>query len=201
MAFPIGELGEAFANKYELLTAKAKHLFPWAYFYPRRFLHITVGPPCLFTSEPLMREELRDDFESAWKEKLSASAALREIKRFQLGYGRIQVDKTAGIFLVEDSSESITKIRAILKDISDEIQQRNSEYPAIRIPSIVHSTFLRFVEEPNVNEAEMEERIKSLQEFWNETIIVEAQELVFIREVNPYLHQPSGHVITTVKYK
>ena len=87
-----------------------------------------------------MKEELRPEFERLWTEKV------REMQLppvFDLHYRTIQLDNTAGIFLPRDDDGAIAKIRNILRNISDEIRQVNAEFPEIRIPNIVHSTFLR----------------------------------------------------------
>ena len=87
-----------------------------------------------------MREELRPEFERLWTEKVRAMPLP---PAFDLHYRTIQLDNTAGIFLPRDDDGAIAKIRNALRQISDEIRQVNGEFPEIRIPSIIHSTFLR----------------------------------------------------------
>ena len=195
MAYPLGQLGDEFAARYDKLRTRAEEIFPYCYVYPREYLHITVGPPAMFTPECGLEKDsaAQAAFEAAWRDALRAHVAEHPDSwptRFQLGYKTMRLDDTAGIFLVDDPSGGVAAIRRILKAVDEQVAAKHPGWPRLRIPGIVHSTFLRFRSTPNDTAAERQRKMEELRRVWGEEpVMVEAERLVMIREVKPYLHQ------------
>ncbi len=192
VAYPVGELGAAFAERYERVRAKAAEELPGTglAIYPLHALHITMVVPSLFTLASVP-PELRLQFEEEWRVRLAAWAASQDFPAvFSVSYREMRLEKAAGFFLVRDDSDTIGAIRRKLKGVGEEIQKLNPAFPAPRTPEIVHSTFLRYVCAPILSEAEVRERFRQLQEAWgDDEVRVPCKILCYVREVRPYLHQ------------
>lgn len=211
MAYPLGSTGHHFAEIYRSLMLEGRKLFPWAHLYDTCHLHITLGPPSLFTRHTApLDESLRLQFESLWVAKLadwakSAGAGWPRSRPLVLRYSKMRLDKAAAIFLIDDSDGVVANIRLGLQRISDEICAMNSQFPAVTLPNIVHTTFLRFHTQPDVPDEELDRRFGLLRQMWEaageEATTIKAEKLVLIREVRPYLHnQPEGQVLGEFEY-
>lgn len=63
LAFPIGQFPEAFKERYERTRAEFQKVMNGSglYMYPLEYLHITLGPPALFTHEAAVPKHRREE--------------------------------------------------------------------------------------------------------------------------------------------
>jgi hypothetical protein len=205
LPYLIGRLGEAFEERYRRMQVCSEEVLRGTglRMYPLSALHITIGPPSLFTTGALPLE-LRATFEEEWHTRIAAWAASPEFPAaFEVEYGEMRLSVAAGFFLVRDASDSVGRIRAKLREIAAEVNATNPQFPALRCPDIVHSTFLRYERAPEVGETEVRARFDRLRESWGSgTVAVPCRELVYIREVRPYLHQDNtGNILGTFPFR
>lgn len=205
LAFPIGKFSPEFQKQYDALVEASKTLLEGCsvYMYPRQYLHITLGPPALFLHENAVSVEKRGHFERLWHEKVEEATKRDDWPQvFELHYKEMRLEAAAAFFVVEDRSGSISTVRTILKRLSEEIVSQHPDFPQIRIPNIIHTTFLRFMKAPLVSEEEVRVRFGKLQAFWKEPIAVKCEKMVHMREVRPYLHQDNtNNILGEYKYK
>ena len=195
-AFPQCEMGAKFAAAYRRWSADVQELIPEAYVYPYEALHITVAPPAPFIENTLNSLDERNALEQAWLRlmKIEVASNTRWPKApFPLIYDSLRVDKTAGIFLVSDPTSSVEAVRECIDVVARKVEE---EVPTLfnrsfyRRPSIVHTTFLRWIEVPA--DDVMERWAKCAQKWESQEIWTHA--LTYVRETTVYQHGPRpGH--------
>ncbi|KAL3781754.1 hypothetical protein HJC23_004853 [Cyclotella cryptica] len=126
---------------------------PSVYLYPLSSLHITIATLCPVQKKRVERgEEYYNDLQNKYVE-LTKAASLRDEwpkptrkEPLDLQVESVQLCQKAGILLWKDVSGSIHAMRKCLKE---EALHRGLEIYSI--PNIIHSTFLRFAQEPSEN--------------------------------------------------
>lgn len=148
-----------------------------------------------------------EKFELLWLDAVSKAIADGPWEDpFDLHYGELRLEQAAAVrdldfllclfllnfskfFLVDDRSGAIGRIRGLLKRVSDELVKANPDFPSIRLPEIVHTTFLRYESAPSLSQDEIRIRFEKLKSLWKDPISVRCDKMVCVREIRPYLHQ------------
>jgi hypothetical protein len=191
IAFPLGEVPPAFAAKYHAIAQMCRDTLPFCYVYPIEYLHVTVTPPAPFTRTTIPPHE-RLRHESEWSQAIQQMLLRSPVTTFSLFYHSMRLDSTAGIFLLSDPSNAMSRFRSDLSELSSSLPH----WGPIQAPNIIHTTFLRYKETPSLPMDEIQRRFQMIQSLWTEDIEVRIDRFIFIREVVPYLHQDaSAHVI------
>ena len=201
-AFGTQDCGDEFIKQYnewrDFAVEKMKDC--GCHIYPPQHIHITVGTPFLF-KDTLDDHEKRTTLERLWKEKTEQYFKKNgSLKPFELFYEEMSIDKTAGIFLVKDDSGGVSKLREMLREIETEIRAEYDILPPMKIPNIVHSTFLRFVEQPSVSAEIVKERFEEIKKAFK-PLKIRAKSFILIREIVPYQHDPELDKNTIMKIK
>jgi hypothetical protein len=180
---------------------------PAVYLYPASALHVTVAtfhaftqPPSLVVSEDVLAEQ--------WKSVFDAATAMSEwpTMPLQLSIDRAQIGKRAGILLWKDTSGGMDVmrqcIRTAAKQLEPQLTAAGVSLDTLKIPGIVHSTFLRFYQVPTtpgpvIQERFQEQVVPRMTEMFPVPYPVTAAKLVCERR--PYMHIPDDdhHVLAT----
>jgi hypothetical protein len=180
---------------------------PAVYLYPASTLHVTVAtfhaftlPPSQTVSEDVLAEQ--------WKSVFDAATAMPEWPTLplQLNIDRAQIGKRAGILLWKDTSGGMDAMRQCIqtaaKQLEPQLQAAGVSLDTLKIPGIVHSTFLRFYQVPTtpgkvIQERFQEQVVPKMQEMFPVPYPVTAAKLVCERR--PYMHIPDDdhHVLAT----
>lgn len=174
------------------LNHVARIMGPDCYVYPLKYLHVTVGPPALFTSTPIKDEADQKLMEQEWVARLQALVAEKRLPpRFTLFYRKMRLSEAAGFFLVRDEpAGSVERIRDVLREVSASVTRDypDKKFPEIHCPNIVHTTFLRFIRKVDMKDMRM--RFQQVEKDWgDEEYQIQVDSLVLIRESRPYMHQ------------
>ena len=192
-----------------------------AYVYPWQHIHITAASPTPFTHCTLSVEE-RVLFETAFLEAVVDECIPSKgfpDKPFPIVFGEtVRLDKICGIFICGDPTGSVDKIRACLRAcmthpsvlaLGPDVIAR----AAFKHPGIVHSSFVRFLGEPDstITDDEITERFqRAVKKSWR-PVTIYADALQIVREVRCYMHlfigPPEGppgpdahHILKVVPY-
>ena len=172
------------------------------YIYPYEHIHITAASPTPFTHCTLTNDE-KERFEIAFLEAVADECIPSKgfpDKPFPIIFGEsIRLDKICGIFLCGDPTGSVDRIRACLRACmthpsilalgSDVIQRA-----AFKHPQIVHSSFVRFLSDPDleISDDDINERFQqAVKKSWS-PITIYADALQIVREVRCYMHLHLG---------
>lgn len=190
-----------FADFYHLLIERIQADFnddekQSVYLYPIAHLHITI------TTLYNFKHELPQDTEKClkyWKERFTNLKQNTKPKPIILTLDSIKLSKAAGYFQFIDENNSIDHIRQSIREIC---VPENGQ-PGLSIPSIVHTSFLRFVKQPN-NPLELEKKFHNIcQELLGNTkqIRFDIDEICLAFEARPYMHIKCDefHILDTMK--
>jgi hypothetical protein len=177
------------------------------YLYPASALHVTVAtlhsftqPPSLIASEDVLAEQWKSVFEAATKMPEWPKLPL------QLCIDRAQIGTRAGILLWKEVSGGMDVMRQCIqtasKQLEPQLQAAGVALDTLSIPSIVHSTFLRFYQVPTTPGPVIQERfqqhvVPQMKQMFPMPYKVTAAKLVCERR--PYMHIPDDddHVLAT----
>jgi len=184
---------------------------PPVYLYPTETLHVTVAT--FFTTAT---ESYPDEAElafkiDAWKQVIHKAIQMDEwpTKPLQLRIDSCQIGNRAGIFLWKETTGGMDAMRRCIQAVTLELKSQGwfQNFPGVspdslRIPGIIHSTFLRFYSLPSTPGTTVQERfhekvIAKLSDFFPDPITIDVSKLVVER--TPYMHIPHDdrHVYAT----
>ncbi|CAF5215777.1 unnamed protein product [Rotaria magnacalcarata] len=191
-----------FANFYQQLIEQLQANFDddekqSVYLYPIAPLHITIATLHSF------KHEVPQDPEAClkhWNECFTKLKQSAKPKPIILTLDSINLSKAAGYFLFHDTNNSMKHIRQSIRDtcIPEDGQ------PPLHIPNIVHTSFIRFIKQPN-DPKKLEEKFhrvcKELLKEQNE-IRFDIDEICLAFEAHPYMHIDCDefHIFDTIKY-
>ena len=178
-------------------------------------MHVTIASPYPFTRKS--DEINRESCTQFWKEVL-VQASQDELwptnNEIQLRLSRTQIGTKAGILLWEEdesSGDSIALIRKCIQNVTDskvdEAIKLGINLKSLSIPSIIHSTFLRFSKELVFSSGEsVQEKFQGniascLEKYFSNGITLDSLKLIC--EKTPYMHIPNddSHVLYEIKLK
>jgi hypothetical protein len=207
-------------DSYKLFRAAALQCFeatdtqegeaPAVYLYPPAALHVTLASfhsiqqPPSDISEQVLTEQ--------WKQVLEAAVLLPgwPVQPLQLVIDRAQIGSRAGILLWKETTGGLQAIRTCIPvavdQLHDQLQDAGIDSTTLAIPSIVHSTFLRFYQQPLTSGTAIQERFqervqRQLTTFFPSPITVATAKLVCERR--PYMHIPADahHVFASITFE
>ena len=176
---------------------------PAVYLYPGSCLHITVST--LYPLKPVRAHGSNIDFDeitSTWKELVLAAANRPEwpTKPLQLEMDSAQIGIKAGILLWKEMTGGLEAMRFCL---TEEAQERNLQIH--NTPGIIHSTFLRFYDQPSTKGNDIQNRFQrhvlpKLSDIFSNPI--PANDAKLVCERTPYMHIPndSDHVFLCLSF-
>jgi hypothetical protein len=180
---------------------------PAVYLYPASALHVTVANFHAFTLPPSVTVS-EDVLAAQWKSVFDAATAMSEWPTLplQLSIDRAQIGKRAGILLWKDTSGGMEAmrqcIRTAAKQLEPQLTAAGVSIDTLKIPGIVHSTFLRFYQVPTTPGSIVQERFQTqvvplLEQMFPVPYPVTVAKLVCERR--PYMHIPDDdhHVLAT----
>ena len=197
---------------------------PAVYLYPTRHLHITVAtfvPQTKdITTNTKQQKQATEDQRMELQQRIAAilqkatQLASWPTTPLQLVVDTTQLGRTAGILLWHDQSGGIERIRQCLREVwpvpslssSDLSHSKTLPLPPLRIPGIIHSTFLRFARTPHTPGEQIQARfqtdvIPQVGRWFHNKKSVELEApvdtLKFVCESRPYMHVPDDarHVL------
>ena len=181
------------------------------YLYPSCCLHVTIASPYPFTVQP-PNEADKEKHIHLWKDVFiqASNHDLWPSDKIQLKLSHTQIGKKAGILLwEEDSGDRIELIRKCIQIVTDskadEATKLGINLKALSIPPIIHSTFLRFLNEPSFSTGEsIQEKfqrniVSCLDKYFTDGITLDS--VKFVYERTPYMHIPNddSHVLHEIK--
>lgn len=184
---------------------------PPVYLYPAETLHVTVATFFTTASESYPNEPELGVKIDAWKQVIHKAIQMDDwpTKPLQLRIDSCQIGDRAGIFLWKETTGGMEAMRRCIQVVTLELKSQGwfQDFPGVspdslRIPGIIHSTFLRFYSLPTTPARTVQERfrekvIANLSEFFPDPIIIDVSKLVVER--TPYMHIPHDdrHVYAT----
>jgi hypothetical protein len=181
-----------------LASALTAALAPAAgYVYPFAHLHVTAASPAPFTHATLDASDAAE-YEAAFLAALAEEAVPGRggfpDAPFPLIYGRPRLDAAAGIFVVDDPTGAMPRVRAAIARAAARPEvAKFAARAAMRTPGIVHCSFVRFGAPPaeGFSDDDIAAAFDAAAAAWEPVTIV-ARELLLVREVRPYLHLDLG---------
>jgi hypothetical protein len=178
----------AFTDFYHQLTQQLKTSFTddekqAIYIYPIPHLHITIGT--LYNFKHAWPESPEKCLQY-WKECFKRLKQTSKNQSFRLILDTINLSKAAGFFQFKDETNGIGNIRQSIREIC----KPEDGQPAISVPNIVHSSFLRFIKKPQDPEKFEEKFHRIANEILakTNTISFEINEICLAFEARPYMH-------------
>jgi hypothetical protein len=192
-------------DQQDLMTTTNQTLPPPVYLYPSMHLHVTIAT---FAPSEKKRGEHDnipnfdyDHFQNKYRTLVQEASKLPDWpqQNIQLQFQSAQLGSKAGILLWDDPSGTIQTMRDCLKQAA---AKRGMEISGI--PSIIHSTFLRFSQVPQTPGEVVQERFQSqvipnAKEMFDKPINITTAKLVC--ESTPYMHIPDDdqHTFLTLQ--
>jgi hypothetical protein len=127
---------------------------PYVYIYPYFALHCTVASLSKFTTGPLTRAslEVRETYVREWMHALDRAFVQCPARPGSLVFERPVLSTTAAILRIVDPLQSMASLRECVRAAStDAALSANGidvSSETFSIPRIVHSSFMRFVDQP-----------------------------------------------------
>jgi hypothetical protein len=179
---------------------------PAVYLYPASALHVTVATFHSIQQPPSHVSE--KDLAKQWQDVFEAAKNMPEWPKgpLQLSIDRAQIGKHAGILLWKEVSGGMDAMRQCIQTATEQQKLRLEAFgidvDTLSIPSIVHSTFLRFYQQPTTPGPVIQERfhqevIPQLAQIFSMPFTAPTVKLVCNRR--PYMHVPDDehHVLAT----
>ena len=174
---------------------------PSVYLYPSKYLHITIAT--LYPMKSISKAETDmsyEGLETQYSELLERASRRPDWPRqnFQIRLDRAQLGSKAGILLWKDLSGGIEQVRNCLKK---EAQTPADQIAIHSIPSIVHSTFVRYAKVPSTPASAVQERFQQhclpLAETFSKENAISVSNISLACERIPYMHIPQDehHVL------
>ncbi len=165
------------------------------YLYPIAHLHITIATlfsfkhPCPASPDKCLQH---------WKDCFIQLKRSSRNKSIILTLDAIQLSKAAGYFLFKDETKIITNLRQSIREIC--VPEEGQ--PALQIPEIIHTTFIRFIkklEEPGKFEEKFHRICGEL--LGKKEISLDIDEVCLALESYPYMHIEcdEAHVLDSMK--
>ncbi|UJR36707.1 hypothetical protein I4U23_029424 [Adineta vaga] len=166
------------------------------YLYPLAYLHITITTLYNF-KHPW--PESPEKCLQYWKECFKNLKQTSKNKSICLTLDTIQLSKAAGFFYYKDEHHAMENLRQTIQNIC--IPENGQ--PALHIPNIVHTSFLRFVKKLN-DPVQFEKKFHRIcKEIFEQTgeIRLEIEEICLAFESQPYMHIDcdESHVLDIMK--
>lgn len=169
-----------------------------AYFYPFDSLHVTVATLHAFTLQT-RDANIRDVLAREWNNVVVGASKRPGWPKqpLKLEVESCQIGSRAGILLWRETTGGLERMRKCLADETKErqsqLQQAGISVDTLRIPGIVHTSFLRFPAPIASNGLELQERFQALvlprlKQLFPQPIT--AHTAVLVCERTPYLHHP-----------
>jgi hypothetical protein len=153
------------------------------YLYPIAHLHITISTLYNFKHEwPQSPEKCL----KYWKERFTKLKQIPKKSSVILTLDAIHLSKAAGYFQFKDENNGIENIRQSIRETCIPEDGQSS----LHVPSIVHTSFARFIKIPN-NPKQCEETFHRIcQQMLEKTseIRFEIDEICLAYEARPYMH-------------
>jgi hypothetical protein len=178
---------------------------PTVLLYEPPHLHVTIAT--FYPIEKQKKEASEYDAIKAYFLKLLESASRRPEwpkEALQLQIESTQLGSKAGVLLWKDLTDGVAKMRECLIAAEQEQQeQEQSAWKIDSIPGIIHSSFLRFSQQPKTNGEVLQEQYQSkvipaIHKIFDRAIKVSKIHLVY--ETTPYMYLPKEgpHVLSTI---
>jgi len=178
--------------------------FPAVCLYPLKSLHITVATMQSFELDT-ENEEARQRLYNEWKRLLerAASKPLWPSKSLETKLKSAQIASKNGILLWEEKTGGLQAMR---KCIAQEIEEHTATLVAagldvstLSVPTITHSTFLRFAHIPKTCASNAQSRfqatvLSSLERIFSDMYVVDTIKLAC--EKRPYMDIPNAGAIS-----
>lgn len=176
------------------------------YFYPPEALHVTAATMVRPGPISLVPPDARHNLAEAWTSAVEAATKSPSWpdRPLELVVDSSQIGKKAGIILWKETTGGMDSIRECLRTAFEESKRtvfeelgllsRDEAVPVnLSVPSIVHSTFLRYYSEPTTPGEAVQQRFRDtvlpkLSDFFPRPIEVPVTKLVCER--TPYMHIP-----------
>lgn len=166
------------------------------YLYPIDYLHITITTLYSFKHDPPQSSEKCLQY---WKERFHQLKQTSKNRSIVLTLDSINLSKAAGYFLYKDEAGAMENLRQSIREIC----RPEKGQPELMIPSIVHTSFLRFVKKPEESNKFEEKFHRISREIFSKTkeILFEIDEICLALESRAYMHIPcdQDHVLDTMK--
>lgn len=170
---------------------------PTAFFYEPDYLHVTIAT--LYPMEKQSSDVDYDEIKTYFKGLVEEASQRPEWpqKSLQLHLESAQLGSKAGILLWKEVTGAMSKIRECL--VATENERLGSSWTIHSIPGIVHTTFLRFAEDPKTNGEVLQEQFQTtvlpvVPGIFDRTVSVSKAHLVC--ETTPYMRDK--HAIWTI---
>jgi hypothetical protein len=153
---------ESFVSKVQQLFQQDEDSF---YFLPFQTLHITVATLYPATRLDAMENVSIDQIKKDWKDILLRTSKLPEWPKDPLHFSveSSQIGARAGILLWKEHTGGLDRIRSCLaravEDSGVTMKTHLEEY--MRIPDIIHSTFVRYAKQPTSSPQMLQEQLKT----------------------------------------
>lgn len=180
---------------------------PNVYLYPSKHLHVTISTLHAFW-RPVEDESKQKVLEAEWTDLVKAASKREDwpVRPLQLTLDTAQIGKKAGIMLWKDLSGGVDKMRICVQAEAQERERRliraGIDPGTLSIPGIIHSTFLRFHEQPESPGKDIQEQFEktvknNISTFFPEPITVSQVKLACERR--PYMHieEDGRHVLAS----
>ncbi|CAF0807363.1 unnamed protein product [Rotaria sp. Silwood1] len=166
------------------------------YIYPIAHLHITISTLYNFKDEYPQSPEKCLKY---WKECFIKLKQTTKKKSIILTLDSIHLSKDAGYFQYKDENNGMEYLRQLIHNIC--IPEDGK--PPLKIPNIVHTSFLRFIKKPN-DPIKFEEKFHRIcHELLKKTneIRFDIDEICLAFEARPYMHIDCDefHILDTMK--
>lgn len=166
------------------------------YIYPIAHLHITIAT--LFSFKNSWPESPEKCLQH-WKECFNKLKQTSKNKSIHLILDNIHLSKAAGYFQFKDEDNQFPNLRQSIREIC--IPEEGQ--PALQIPNIVHTSFVRFIKKPN-DPVKFEEKFHRIcQEIFKKAneIRFNIDEICLAFEGFPYMHVNCDefHILDTMK--
>jgi hypothetical protein len=168
------------------------------YIYPSSCLHVTVATLHAFTRRS-KGVDVREHLLRNWS-NVVAKASRRvdwPASALQLTLKSSQIGKSAGILLWEETTGGLDRMRECIRleahDQRSKLEAAGIDLETLVIPSIVHSSFLRFRSVPQTSGEDIQSKFQELVVPQLENIFSSSLPLTSARFVNtsiPYMHIP-----------
>lgn len=179
-----------------------------AYFYPFSSLHVTVATLHAFTLLTRDSKE-RAVLEQQWRKVVNAACQRPEWPKqtLKLEVDSCQIGSRAGILLWKETTGGLQRMRTCIQNETmkrqAELQEAGVIVETLRIPGIVHTSFLRFPFPITTKGEIVQERFQTnvlprLRDMFGKPIT--ADTVVLVCERTPYLHHPYDdlHALITI---
>lgn len=179
------------------------------YLYPFEHLHATAATFVRPEVEDVVPEEQQETLRSVWSVVVRTASEDREwpTEPLSLRIDKAQIGTRAGILLWKDETGGMEAIRQCLRTScqthSALFEENGLRADTMNIPTIIHSTFLRFYAEPATPGTDVQRRFQQHVQQHIHTLIPEpflVPIATFVCERTPYMHIPfdSSHVYASL---